>query len=169
MECILDRFLVQLPKPRAHWAFAVSGGTAITVFGAPIFSCPELTELDVASDFLRPDGAFITRLLSHAQGSNRSALCPRTTPRLPEVTLDGLLPPRHICPDLDPSYGDVGDLELRKLDVGESPMCFADEAVVFFSTHCMHPAFELVAVEAHEGDSAPEHVHARESHGAMRK
>ncbi|KAI1784331.1 hypothetical protein LXA43DRAFT_901838 [Ganoderma leucocontextum] len=155
----------------------------------PIFSCPELTDLDVTSFFLRPDDAFVHAL---------AAACPRLQSlrlvppyyagRLPEVTLDGLLPLFRVCPDLEhlslpinacaaprgctplpPTRdADRGDSQLRTLDVGDSPIRFADEAAAFLSAHCTHPAFEIVAAEAHEGgDGAPEHVRARELHGAV--
>ena len=159
----------------------------------PLFACPELTELDVASFFLRPDDAFLRALATACPRLQSLRLGPPYyAGRLPAATLDGLLPLFRLCPDLEHiaipinattaprlasgyGYMDAGGSEwnsdsesqLRTLDVGDSPIRFADEAAAFLSAHCTHPAFEVVAAEAHEGDSNPEHVRARELHGAM--
>ncbi|KAI0801524.1 hypothetical protein C8Q74DRAFT_498797 [Fomes fomentarius] len=72
----------------------------ITAF-QPLFSCPELTELDVTSFFLHPDDAFVRTLATACPRLQSLRLAPPYyAGRLSEVTLDGLLPLFRLCPDL---------------------------------------------------------------------
>lgn len=147
----------------------------------PLFSCPELIDLDVTSFFLRLDDEFIDALATACPRLQSLRLVPPYyAGRLPEVTLDGLLPLFRLCTDLEslsipinasepPSdlTGCIRDSQLLTLDVGDSPIRFADEVAAFLSAHCTHPSFEIIAAQAHEGDSDPEHVRMRELHCAM--
>lgn len=72
----------------------------ITTF-QPLFSCPELTELDVTSFFLHPDDTFVRTLATACPRLQSLRLAPPYyAGRLSEVTLDGLLPLFRLCPDL---------------------------------------------------------------------
>ncbi|EJF67445.1 hypothetical protein DICSQDRAFT_142974 [Dichomitus squalens LYAD-421 SS1] len=147
----------------------------------PILSGPELTDLDVTSFFLRLDDEFIRTLAAACPRLQSLRLVPPYySGRLPEVTLDGLLPLFRSCSDLEslslpinateaPSdfTGCMHDSQLLTLDVGDSPIRFADEVAAFLSAHCTHPSFEIIAAQALEGDSNPEHIRMRELHCVM--
>ncbi|KAI0756071.1 hypothetical protein C8Q80DRAFT_5724 [Daedaleopsis nitida] len=73
----------------------------ITAF-QPLFACPDLTELDVTSFFLRLDDTFVRTLAAGCPRLQSLRLAsPYYAGRLSEVTLGGLLPLFHHCPDLD--------------------------------------------------------------------
>ena len=147
----------------------------------PVFSCPDLIELDITSFFLRPDDDFVRTLAAACPRLQSLRLVPPyNAGRLSEVTLDGLLPLFRHCPDLtDLSLplnatlpvsnvvGGIHDSQLISLDVGDSQIRFPDEVAAFLSVHCTHPSFEIVAARALEGDNNAEHIRSRELHSVM--
>ncbi|KAM5535250.1 hypothetical protein V8D89_011056 [Ganoderma adspersum] len=177
----LMRSLHAVP-PHAHPECALGLATLES-----LFACPELADLDVTSFFLRPDDAFLAALAAACPRLQSLRLVPPfygSAGRPPAATLAGLLPLLRGCPDLEhlalpldasaasaaaalPANEDVGESQLRTLDVGDSPIGFADEAAAFLSAHCTHPAFEIVVAEPHEGAGAPEDFRAREMRAAM--
>ncbi|KAI0696875.1 hypothetical protein C8T65DRAFT_583054 [Cerioporus squamosus] len=147
----------------------------------PLFSCPELTELDITSFFLRPDDEFVRSLAAACPRLQSLRLVPPyNAGRLSEVTLDGLLPLFRLCADLtdlalplnaalpvSSVAGGMHDSQLVTLDVGDSPIRFPDEVAAFLSAHCTHPSFEIAAARALDGDNSAEHIRSRELHSVM--
>ncbi|KAI0829096.1 hypothetical protein BC628DRAFT_1315937 [Trametes gibbosa] len=146
----------------------------------PLFACPELTELEMNSFFLRLDNALIS-LLANALPRLQSLrlMPPYNAGRLSEVTLEGLLPLLRHCPDLTHlalplnatrplTYLDapMRPSELLTLDVADSPISFPDEAAAFLSAFCTHPSFAILSATVHDGDHDPEHTRLRELHSA---
>ncbi|RPD54510.1 hypothetical protein L226DRAFT_471922 [Lentinus tigrinus ALCF2SS1-7] len=147
----------------------------------PLFACPELTELDITSFFLRVDDEFVRTLAAACPRLQSLRLVPPyNAGRLSEVTLDGLLPLFRLCPDLtdlalplnatlpmSSVAGGIHDSQLVTLDVGDSPIRFPDEVAAFLSAHCTHPDLEIVAARALEGDNSSDHIRSRELHSVM--
>ncbi|KAJ8495086.1 hypothetical protein ONZ51_g1908 [Trametes cubensis] len=147
----------------------------------PLFSCPELTELELNSFFIKLDDELI-RLLATAFPRLQSLrlMPPYNAGRISEVTLEGLLPLFRHCPDLTHLAVPVNasappralddtmhPSELLTLEVADSPIGFPDEVAAFLSAHCTHPSFSILSAQVHEGDRDPEHMRLRELHSAM--